>query len=618
MKEGFDLQEELKKLPEKPGCYLMHDKNDVIIYVGKAVVLKNRVRQYFQSSRNLSPKIVHMVSHIAWFEYIVVSSELEALVLESNLIKRYHPHYNTMLTDDKTYPFIKVTVQEKYPRVLFSRDMKHDKNRYFGPYTSAWAVKSTIGLLCRLYKIRTCTRKLPQDIGKERPCINYEIGICSAPCQGYISEEDYRQQIRKVMAFLNGHYDDILDSLTEQMNAASEELRYEDAASYRDLIRDVKQVAQKQKITSDDGEDRDVIGVASTGRSAVVQIFFIRSGRMIGRDHFRMAVAEGDRIADIVSGFLKQYYGGTPYIPHYIMLQSEIEDRDIIERWLTSRRGKPVILRTPQRGSKERLVSLAEENARMMLVKDADREKREQQMTSGAQHEVAEWLGLTGVHRVEAYDISNTDGVQSVGSMVVFTDGRPDKNEYRKFRIQTVKGPDDYKSMREVLTRRFTRGLEEQRREEKELGSGFSRFPDLILMDGGKGQVNVALEVLESLGISIPVAGMVKDDHHNTRGLYYHNTEIPIDRHSEGFKLITRVQDEAHRFAITYHRQLRGLSEVDSVLDSIQGIGPARRKALLRAFQDIRKIREASEEELAAVDGMNAAAARNVFRTFHS
>ena len=618
MKEGFDLQEELKKLPEKPGCYLMHDKNDVIIYVGKAVVLKNRVRQYFQSSRNLSPKIVHMVSHIAWFEYIVVSSELEALVLESNLIKRYHPHYNTMLTDDKTYPFIKVTVQEKYPRVLFSRDMKHDKNRYFGPYTSAWAVKSTIGLLCRLYKIRTCTRKLPQDIGKERPCINYEIGICSAPCQGYISEEDYRQQIRKVMAFLNGHYDDILGSLTEQMNAASEELRYEDAASYRDLIRDVKQVAQKQKITSDDGEDRDVIGVASTGRSAVVQIFFIRSGRMIGRDHFRMAVAEGDRIADIVSGFLKQYYGGTPYIPHYIMLQSEIEDRDIIERWLTSRRGKPVILLTPQRGSKERLVSLAEENARMMLVKDADREKREQQMTSGAQHEVAEWLGLTGVHRVEAYDISNTDGVQSVGSMVVFTDGRPDKNEYRKFRIQTVKGPDDYKSMREVLTRRFTRGLEEQRREEKELGSGFSRFPDLILMDGGKGQVNVALEVLESLGISIPVAGMVKDDHHNTRGLYYHNTEIPIDRHSEGFKLITRVQDEAHRFAITYHRQLRGLSEVDSVLDSIQGIGPARRKALLRAFQDIRKIREASEEELAAVDGMNAAAARNVFRTFHS
>ncbi|MDD6788801.1 MAG: excinuclease ABC subunit UvrC [Lachnospira sp.] len=618
MKEGFDLQEELKKLPEKPGCYLMHDKNDVIIYVGKAVVLKNRVRQYFQSSRNLSPKIVHMVSHIAWFEYIVVSSELEALVLESNLIKRYHPHYNTMLTDDKTYPFIKVTVQEKYPRVLFSRDMKHDKNRYFGPYTSAWAVKSTIGLLCRLYKIRTCTRKLPQDIGKERPCINYEIGICSAPCQGYISEEDYRQQIRKVMAFLNGHYDDILGSLTEQMNAASEELRYEDAASYRDLIRDVKQVAQKQKITSDDGEDRDVIGVASTGRSAVVQIFFIRSGRMIGRDHFRMAVAEGDRIADIVSGFLKQYYGGTPYIPHYIMLQSEIEDRDIIERWLTSRRGKPVILLTPQRGSKERLVSLAEENARMMLVKDADREKREQQMTSGAQHEVAEWLGLTGVHRVEAYDISNTDGVQSVGSMVVFTDGRPDKSEYRKFRIQTVKGPDDYKSMREVLTRRFTRGLEEQRREEKELGSGFSRFPDLILMDGGKGQVNVALEVLESLGISIPVAGMVKDDHHNTRGLYYHNTEIPIDRHSEGFRLITRVQDEAHRFAITYHRQLRGLSEVDSVLDSIQGIGPARRKALLRAFQDIRKIREASEEELAAVDGMNAAAARNVFRTFHS
>lgn len=617
MKEGFDLQEELKKLPDKPGCYLMHDANDVIIYVGKAVVLKNRVRQYFQSSRNLSPKIQHMVSHIAWFEYIVVSSELEALVLESNLIKRYHPHYNTMLTDDKTYPFIKVTVTEEYPRVLFSRDMKHDKSRYFGPYTSAWAVKSTIGLLCRLYKIRTCTRRLPQDIGKERPCINYEIGICSAPCQGYISKGEYREQIQKVISFLNGHYDDILDSLTQQMQKASDELRFEDAASLRDLIRDVKQVAQKQKITSDDGEDRDVIGAASTGNVAVVQIFFIRGGRMIGRDHFRMAVAEGDKIPDIVSGFLKQYYGGTPYIPHYILLQSDIDDREIIEKWLTSRRQKGVIIQTPQRGQKEKLVALAEENARMVLVKDEDRERREQQMTVGAQKEVAGWLGLTGVRRVEAYDISNTDGVQSVGSMVVFTDGRPDKNEYRKFRIQTVKGPDDYKSMKEVLIRRFTRGLAEQNQEKKELGTGFSRFPDLILMDGGRGQVNVALEVLDSLGITIPVAGMVKDDHHNTRGLYYHNVEIPIDRHSEGFKLITRVQDEAHRFAITYHRQLRARSETDSVLDSIPGIGPARRKALMRAFQDIRRIREASEEELAAVDGMNAAAAKSVWKTFH-
>ena len=617
MKEGFDLQEELKKLPDKPGCYLMHDANDVIIYVGKAVVLKNRVRQYFQSSRNLSPKIQHMVSHIAWFEYIVVSSELEALVLESNLIKRYHPHYNTMLTDDKTYPFIKVTVTEEYPRVLFSRDMKHDKSRYFGPYTSAWAVKSTIGLLCRLYKIRTCTRRLPQDIGKERPCINYEIGICSAPCQGYISKGEYREQIQKVISFLNGHYDDILDSLTQQMQKASDELRFEDAASLRDLIRDVKQVAQKQKITSDDGEDRDVIGAASTGNVAVVQIFFIRGGRMIGRDHFRMAVAEGDKIPDIVSGFLKQYYGGTPYIPHYILLQSDIDDREIIEKWLTSRRQKGVIIQTPQRGQKEKLVALAEENARMVLVKDEDRERREQQMTVGAQKEVAGWLGLTGVRRVEAYDISNTDGVQSVGSMVVFTDGRPDKNEYRKFRIQTVKGPDDYKSMKEVLIRRFTRGLAEQNQEKKELGTGFSRFPDLILMDGGRGQVNAALEVLDSLGITIPVAGMVKDDHHNTRGLYYHNVEIPIDRHSEGFKLITRVQDEAHRFAITYHRQLRARSETDSVLDSIPGIGPARRKALMRAFQDIRRIREASEEELAAVDGMNAAAAKSVWKTFH-
>lgn len=617
MKEGFDLKEELKKLPDKPGCYLMHDKDDVIIYVGKAVVLKNRVRQYFQSSRNLSPKIVHMVSHIAWFEYIVVSSELEALVLESNLIKRYHPHYNTMLTDDKTYPFIKVTVLENYPRVLFSRDMKHDKNKYFGPYTSAWAVKSTINLLCKLYKIRTCTRRLPQDIGKERPCINYEIGICSAPCQGYISEANYREQIKKVISFLNGHYDEILNNLTQQMQTASDQLRFEDAAQLRDLIRDVKQVAQKQKITSDDREDRDVIGCASNGHSAVVQIFFVRGGRMIGRDHFRMAVAEGDKIPDILNGFLKQYYGGTPYIPHYIMLQSEISDQKIIETWLSGRRGRGVSVLTPQRGQKERLVQLAEENARMILVKDEDREKREQQRTVGALKEVCDLIGLKGVHRVEAYDISNTNGVESVGSMVVFTDGRPDKNEYRKFKIQTVKGPDDYHSMQEVLTRRFSRGLKEKQEEEKTLGTGFSRFPELILMDGGKGQVNIALEVLDSLGISIPVAGMVKDDHHNTRGLYYNNVAVPIDRHSEGFKLITRIQDEAHRFAITYHRQLRAKSETDSVLDAIPGIGPTRRRALMRSFSDIRKIREASVEDLEAVDGMTQVAAKSVYEYFH-
>ena len=331
MKEGFDLQEELKKLPDKPGCYLMHDANDVIIYVGKAVVLKNRVRQYFQSSRNLSPKIQHMVSHIAWFEYIVVSSELEALVLESNLIKRYHPHYNTMLTDDKTYPFIKVTVTEEYPRVLFSRDMKHDKSRYFGPYTSAWAVKSTIGLLCRLYKIRTCTRRLPQDIGKERPCINYEIGICSAPCQGYISKGEYREQIQKVISFLNGHYDDILDSLTQQMQKASDELRFEDAASLRDLIRDVKQVAQKQKITDSNSlDDRDVIACSVEAENAVVQVFYVREGKMIGRDHFHLSVAVDDTVSAVLTDFVKQYYAGTPFIPGEIFVQKELEDQEAL------------------------------------------------------------------------------------------------------------------------------------------------------------------------------------------------------------------------------------------------------------------------------------------------
>ena len=605
----FDLEEELKKLPDKPGVYIMHDKIGTIIYVGKAVSLKNRVRQYFRSSTNHSAKIKRMVSKIDYFEYIITDSELEALVLECNLIKEHSPKYNTMLKDDKTYPFIKITTGEHFPRVLFSRKIVHGTGKYYGPYTSAGAVKDTIELLCKLYKIRTCNRKLPADQGRERPCLNYHIGQCSAPCQGYINEEDYRKSIESVMEFLDGDYSHILKSLTQQMQQASENMEFEEAAKYRDLIASVKQVAQKQKITMDDVTDRDVIAVACDGQDAVVQVFFVRSGKLLGRDHFHMSVAEGDTRGEILSQFIKQYYGGTPYIPNVVMIQEEIEDSDVISQWLSGIKKRKVNIITPKKGDKEKLVELAYRNAQMVLIQDGEKIKREQQRTVGAMEEIAGWIHLSGVRRVEAYDISNTSGVESVGSMVVFQDGKPARNDYRKFKIKTVKGPDDYKSMKEVLTRRFKRALESS--------AGFDIYPDLIMMDGGKGQVNIALEVLEELGLSIPVCGMVRDDNHNTRGLYYNNVEIPVDKRSEGFKLITRIQDEAHRFAIEYHRSLRSKAQVSSVLDGIDGVGPARRKALMKHFMEIEKIRHASVEELMEATGINRGVAENIYNYFH-
>lgn len=611
----FDLEEELKKLPAKPGVYIMHDKFDNIIYVGKAKILKNRVRQYFQSHRNHSPKIIQMVSRVAYFEYIITDSELEALVLENNLIKEHRPKYNTMLKDDKTYPFIKITVNEAFPRVLFSRTMKHGTGKYFGPYTSSAAVKDTIELLTKLYKVRTCNRKLPADIGKERPCLNYHIGQCDAPCQGYISMEEYRKRIDDVISFLNGNYSDIMDSLNEKMLKASENLEFEEAARYRDLLNSVKQVAQKQKITADDPTDRDVIACASNGEDAVVQIFFIREGKLLGREHFHMRVATGDTRADIILNFIKQYYGGTPYIPNIIMLQEEIDELDIITEWLTELKHRKVSLITPKKGDKEKMVELAYKNAQMVLNQDTEKIKLEEKRTIGAMKEIESWLHLKNLKRVEAYDISNTSGVESVGSMIVFENGKPKKNDYRKFKIRTVKGPNDYESMREVLTRRFNRALAEI--DGSEESRGFSKLPDIIMMDGGRGQVNIALEVLDSLGLNIPVAGMVKDDTHSTRGLYYNNVEIPINKHSEGFKLITRVQDEAHRFAITYHRSLRGKYEVKSVLDDIKGIGPVKRKALMKAFLDIDKIRNASISELMEVDGITLELAENIYSFFH-
>lgn len=613
--ENFNIQEELKKLPGKPGVYLMHDERDAIIYVGKAISLKNRVRQYFQSSRNKGAKIEQMVTHISRFEYIVTDSELEALVLECNLIKEHRPKYNTMLMDDKSYPFIKVTVNEPFPRVMLARQMKKDKAKYFGPYTSAGAVKDTIELIRKLYHIRSCNRSLPKDIGKERPCLNYHIHQCQAPCQGYISQEEYRKSIDEVVRFLNGHYDLVLKELEEKMMAASDSLEFEKAIEYRELLTSVQKVAQKQKITDKAGDDRDIIAMASEGEDAVVQVFFIRSGRLIGRDHFYLKSAENDTEGEILSSFIKQFYAGTPYIPAELMLPEEIEDQDIIEEWLTARRERRVHLRIPKKGTKEKLVELAQKNAQMVLKNDRERLKREEGRTIGAVKELEKILGLKGIIRMEAYDISNTNGFDSVGSMVVYEHGKPKRNDYRKFKIKTVQGPDDYASMNEVLTRRFGHGLREQQ-EESETG-GFQIFPDLIMMDGGRGQVNIALEVLEKLHLHIPVCGMVKDDNHRTRGLYFNNTELPIDRNSECFRLITRIQDEAHRFAITFHRQLRSKGQVHSVLDDIPGVGPARRKDLMRCFENIDAIRNATVEELKELPSMNEKSAQEVYKFFH-
>ena len=612
----FDIQEELKKLPAKPGVYIMHDEKDAIIYVGKAISLKNRVRQYFQSSRNKGPKIEQMVTKICRFEYIVTDSELEALVLECNLIKEHRPKYNTMLKDDKTYPYIKVTVSEPFPRILFSRTMKKDKSRYFGPYTSSGAVKDTIELMNKLFHLRVCNRSLPRDIGLDRPCLNYHIQQCDAPCQGYISEEEYRIQVEQALEFLNGNYKPVIQLLETQMMKASEELDFEKAIEKRDLLASVKQVAQKQKITASDGEDKDVIAVSTDRKEAVVQVFFVRDGRLIGREHFYLQVAPHDTRSVIIGSFLKQFYSGTPFIPKEIMLQEEVEDQEILEQWLSTRRNAKVHIRVPRKGTKEKLVELAEKNARMVLIQDSEKIKREESRTTGALKEIGNWLGLEKLMRVEAFDISNISGFESVGSMIVYEKGKPKQSDYRKFKIKTVKGPDDYASMEEVLRRRFGHGMAERMEGNEQFGK-FSRFPDLIMMDGGKGQVNVALRVLQELNISIPVCGMVKDDHHRTRGLYYNNEEIPIDTRSEGFHLITRIQDEAHRFAIEYHRSLRGKQQVHSVLDDIEGIGATRRKALMRRFKSLEGVRDASLEELEQTESMNKAAARKVYDFFH-
>ena len=617
----FDIQEELKKLPAKPGVYLMHNAQDEIIYVGKARILKNRVRQYFQSSYKRSVKIEHMVSHIAYFEYIITDSELEALVLECNLIKEHRPHYNTMLKDDKSYPYIRVTVQEDYPRILFCRNVKRDKSKYFGPYTSAGAVKETIELMHKVYKIRNCSRVLPRDIGKERPCLYHQIRQCDAPCQGYISKKQYRENVEQALRFLNGDDKKILKDLEEKMLAASAAMGFEDAAEYRDLMNSVKRIGEKQKINDTGGDDRDIIALAKAGDEAVVAIFFIRNGKLLGRDHFHMGGIGDSEKSEILMDFVKQFYMGTPFIPKEILLQEEVSDTEILEKWLSDKRGGKVSFLTPKRGTKHKMMELAYKNAQNVLIKDSEKLKREEHRTIGAVHELEQLLGIRGLNRMEAFDISNTNGYENVASMVVFEKGKARRSDYRKFKIRTVAGPDDYRCMEEALTRRFSHGIRETaERSEKgldpSLGS-FTRFPDILMMDGGKGQVNVALKVLDDLGLSIPVCGMVKDDYHRTRGLYYNNEIIQFPKNSEAFRMITRLQDEAHRFAIEYHKSLRSKGQVHSVLDDIKGVGPARRKALMRYFKDIDKIRQASPDELMKAEGITARVADEIFSFFH-
>ncbi|MCD7709116.1 MAG: excinuclease ABC subunit UvrC [Clostridiales bacterium] len=618
----FDIQEELTKLPDQPGVYLMHDAADAIIYIGKARSLRKRVRQYFQPSHDEGIRKKQMVQQIARFEYIITDSELEALVLECNLIKEHTPKYNTMLRDDKTYPYIKVTVGEDFPRVLFSRRMKRDKSRYFGPYSNAGAVRDTIDLINKIYRLRSCNRVLPRDIGQERACLNYHIHQCDAPCQGRVSKEEYAKNVERALEFLNGNYKPILRELEEKMNAASDALEFERAAEYREMLSSVKQIAQKQKITGTDGEDKDIIALASDDTDAVVQVFFVRGGKIIGRDHFHVRVGTEEVGSDILTEFLKQFYSGTPFIPHQILLQEPVEDVEILEEWLTKKRGHKVEIRVPQKGTQEKLVELAKKNAELVLGQDRERIKREEGRTIGAVHELEGLLGIGGLNRMEAFDISDINGFETVGSMVVYEKGKPKRSDYRKFKLRTVTGPDDYASMHEVLTRRFLHGMQEQGEveagEREEETGHFNRFPDLILMDGGRGQVNVCLKVLDELGLSIPVCGMVKDDFHRTRGLYFDNVEIPIDRHGEAFALITRIQDEAHRFAIEYHRSLRSKSQVHSILDDIEGIGPARRRALMRRFQSIEDMRNATVDELAATESMNQQAAQNVYNFLHS
>lgn len=615
----FNIEEELKKLPASPGVYIMHDAKDEIIYVGKAIVLKNRVRSYFRKSTKKSMKIERMVSLIERFEYIVTNSELEALVLENNLIKEHRPKYNTMLKDDKTYPFIRVTMQNDYPKLEVSRRRKKDGAKYFGPFISGYSVKRTIDFLNQACGLRNCNVKIKYGEQKTRPCLNYQLGKCSAPCRGTITKEEYALGVTKALQFLKGDDTVIIKDLTEKMEKSSEEMDFEKAAEYRDLIGSLRSITQKQKMDHESMDDKDILAIAMDEKDVVVQVFFVRRGKLIGREHYYMKNAEGEKKSEVLATFVKQFYAGTTFVPRELVLQEQIEEQEIIENWLTELRGRKAYIHVPRKGTKEKLVELAKENAELVLSKDRERIKANKRKTLGAVNELAVVLDMEEITRIEAYDISNTNGFESVGSMVVFEEGKPKKSDYRKFKIKTVQGPDDYASLEEVLRRRFKHGLEERKRmqvEDEKFGS-FTKFPSVIMMDGGKGQVHVAERVLEELKLSIPVCGMVKDDTHSTRGLYFQGEELALSTRSEGFHLLTRIQDEAHRFAITYHRAIRSKKQVYSILDEIDGIGEARRKSLLRMFGSVANIKEASVEELTQADKMNEKAANTVYDFFH-
>ncbi len=616
----FNIEEELKKLPDSPGVYIMKNKNDEIIYVGKAISLKKRVRSYFQSSKNQHPKVAAMVSHIVEFEYIIVDNEVEALVLESNLIKKHRPKYNILLRDDKQYPYIKVTLNEKYPRVIKTRSILKDGAKYFGPYPSATAVNDALDTIKQLYPIRTCKLNLNKKIQNFRPCLNYYIGRCNAPCLGGVDEKVYMDMVDEIIQFLSNKDEKIIDIIEEKMKAAAANLDFEGAAKLRDQVNSLRTLQEKQKIvTASSSTDQDVIAMARGVEEVCVQIFFVRAGKVVGREHYILEDMYNEERSEILSSFIKQFYIGSAYIPKEIIVEEEVRDIESIAKWLEVKRGSKVSIIVPKRGNKLELIEMVRKNAMDMLNQYGDRFMKKYRENMKALEEIAQILDLDEVpNRIEAFDISNISGVQSVGSMVVFEKGQPKKSDYRRFKIRTIQKSDDYGSLEEVLRRRFTRGIEEKEmlRESNIEGKGFSSFPDLIMMDGGKGQVNIALKVLSEMGISIPVCGLVKDDFHKTRGIIYDNQEYNLEEDSKGFRMIYKIQEEAHRFAISYHRSLRTKSMFKSELDDIKGIGEKRKKALMKHFKGIDRIKKASVEELVEVEGMNISAAEEVYNKF--
>ena len=608
----FQIEEELKKLPDLPGVYLMKDDTGHIIYVGKAINLKNRVRQYFQSSKNHSIKVKKMVQHIASFEYIITRSEVEALVLECNLIKKFDPKYNIRLKDDKTYPYIKINIQDAFPRMTIVRQMKKDGARYFGPYTNVSAMWEIVEIIKNTWPMRTCSRNLPRDIGKERACLNCHIGKCLAPCEGKIKQEEYKKMIDEVLNFLSGKYKEVIKKLQEDMLTASEELQFEKAAQLRDQIMAIEKIEQKQTATLSSMLDQDVIAFAKSPEDTLIQVYFVRQGKLVGREHFYLQGTEDETIEDIFRDFIVQFYANATFIPKEVVIERLPSEQEVLESYLAEKRGSKISLITPQKGSKHGLMELASKNAEVTLSQFGDQIKKEQERTKGAIEEIQKAIGLDKVpYRMEAYDISNTQGIQSVGGMVVFEGGKPKKSDYRKFKIKSIFGPNDYGSLEEVLDRRFNRMKNEEE------GSSFSKMPDLILMDGGKGQVSVAEKVMKKYQLHIPICGMVKDDRHRTRGLLYQGEEILLETRSEGFKLITRIQDEVHRFSIEYHKKLRGKAQIQSILDDIPGIGKERKKILMQHFKSVENLKAASLEEIEQVEGIPQKVASNIYQFFH-